>query len=65
MDADHVPEAIRLYGRATALRPNWSEGWWHLGTLFFDAGRFHEARDAFEHFVSVERKQPGPGFAML
>lgn len=65
MDADQVPEAIRLYGRATALRPSWSEGWWHLGTLFFDAGRFHEARDAFEHFVSVERKQPGPGFAML
>lgn len=65
MDADHVSEAIRLYTRATALKPNWSEGWWHLGTLFFDAGRFYEARDAFAHFVSVERKQPGPGFAML
>lgn len=65
MDADNVSEAIRLYGRATTLKPNWPEGWWHLGTLFFDAGRFHEARDAFAHFVSVERKQPGPGFAML
>lgn len=65
MDADHVPEAIRLYTRATARKPNWPEGWWHLGTLFYDAGRFHEARDAFAHFVSVERKQPGPGFAML
>ena len=65
MDADQIPEAIRLYGRATTLRPNWSEGWWHLGTLFFDAGRFNDARDAFAHFVSVERKQPGPGFAML
>ena len=65
MDADHGPEAIRLYTRATILKPNWPEGWWHLGTLFFDAGRFYEARDAFAHFVSVERKQPGPGFAML
>jgi len=65
MDADHGPEAIRLYTRATTLRPNWSEGWWHLGTLFFDAGRFTEARDAFAHFVTTERKQPGPGFAML
>lgn len=65
MDADQIPEAIRLYGRATTLKPNWSEGWWHLGTLFFDAGRFNDARDAFAHFVSVERKQPGPGFAML
>ena len=65
MDADHASEAIRLYTRATKLKPAWSEGWWHLGTLFFDAGRFHEAQDAFTHFVFVERKQPGPGFAML
>jgi tetratricopeptide (TPR) repeat protein len=65
MQADRIPEAIGLYKRATKLRPNWSEGWWHLGTLLFDAGRFPDARDAFAHFVSVEREQPGPGFAML
>lgn len=65
MDAERMPEAIQLFTRATTLQPDWSEGWWHLGTLFFDAGRFHEARDAFVHFVSIERKQPGPGFAML
>ena len=65
LNADRIPEATRLYERATKLRPNWSEGWWHLGTLFFDAQRFGEARDAFAHFVSTERKQPGPGFAML
>jgi len=65
MDADHISEAIRLYTRATALQPNWPEGWWHLGTLLFDGGRFTEARDAFAHFVSVELKEPGPGFAML
>jgi tetratricopeptide (TPR) repeat protein len=65
MAAGRIPDAIRLYRRATELRPSWSEGWWHLGTLFFDGGRFSEARDAFAHFVSVERKQPGPGFAML
>src|SRR5437016_8293626 len=65
LDADRIPQAIRLYARATKLRANWSEGWWHLGTLLFDARRFGEARDAFAHFVSTERKQPGPGFAML
>ena len=65
MDSERVPEAIRLYDRATKLRPDWPEGWWHLGTLLFDARRFKEARDAFAHFSSVERKQPGPGFAML
>jgi len=65
MDSERVPEAIRLYDRATKLRPDWPEGWWHLGTLLFDAGRFREARDAFAHFVAIERQQPGPGFAML
>ena len=65
MEADQVPEAIGLYNRATKLRPNWSEGWWHLGTLLFDSGRFEEAQDAFAHFLATERKQPGPGFAML
>lgn len=65
LDADHVPEAIRLYQRATKLRPDWPEGWWHLGTLLFDSRRFLEARDAFAHFTTIEREQPGPGFAML
>ncbi len=65
MDSERVPEAIRLYDHATKLRPDWPEGWWHLGTLLFDAGRFREARDAFARFASIERNQPGPGFAML
>jgi tetratricopeptide (TPR) repeat protein len=65
MSAEQIPEAIRLYGRAVKLRPNWSEGWWNLGTLTFDAGRFDEARNAFEHFLTTEREQRGPGFAML
>jgi len=65
LEGDRIPEAIRLYAHATKLRPGWSEGWWHLGTLLFDAQRFAEARDAFAHFVSAEKKQPGPGFGML
>ena len=65
MEANRVPDAIRLYRRATTLRPEWPEGWWHLGTLLFDAGNFSEARDVFARFVSIERRQPGPGFAML
>jgi len=65
LEAEQVPEAIRLYSRATALRPAWSEGWWHLGTLQFDSGHFLEARNAFQHFVSTEHREPGPGFGML
>lgn len=65
MTEDRVPEAIRLYIRATSMRPTWSEGWWHLGTLEFDSGHFAEAHDAFGHFVTSEHREPGPGFAML
>jgi len=62
---NQIPQAIRLYQQATALRPSWSEGWWYLGTMFFDSNQIAKARDAFLHFVSVEHRQPGPGFGML
>lgn len=65
MDANHIPQAMRFFERATALRPSWSEGWWYLGTMSFDAGHLNKARNAFLHFVSVEHREPGPGFGML
>ena len=65
MQAGHAAEAVRLFRRAVALRPGWAEGWWFIGTTSFDAGKFTVAKDAFQHFVSVEHKQPGPGFGML
>src|ERR1035441_7674506 len=64
MEAERVDEAIDLYGRATRVRPGWSEGWWHLGTLLYDQERFAESRDAFTHFVGNTPKA-GPGFAMI
>jgi tetratricopeptide (TPR) repeat protein len=65
MDAGNTADAIRLYDQATALRPTWSEGWWYLGTIAFDAGQYSKAQSAFVHFVYVEHAQPGPGFGML
>jgi tetratricopeptide (TPR) repeat protein len=65
MDANQTEEAISLYEQAVALRPSFSEGWWELGTTFFDEGQMVKAHDAFLRFVSVEHRQPGPGFGML
>jgi len=65
MDANQTEEAISLYEQAVELRPTWSEGWWELGTTFFDEGQIPKAHDAFVHFVAVEHRQPGPGFGML
>jgi tetratricopeptide (TPR) repeat protein len=64
LEADRVEDAVALYGRAVALRPQWSEGWWRLGTLLYDQGKFQQARDAFQHFTGVEKKA-GAGFGML
>src|SRR3954465_3936265 len=65
MELDRVPEAINLFQRAVKLRPDWAEGWWHLGTLLFDSGHFLDARAAFVHFVAQEHRQQGPGYGML
>ena len=62
--ADHVQEAIDLYREAVRLRPAWSEGWWELGSLFYDQDRFPEAETAFRSFVAKTAK-PGPGYAFL
>lgn len=43
MDANQTDEAINLYEQAVTLRPSWSEGWWDLGTTFFDQGQIPKA----------------------
>ncbi len=62
--SDHLPQAIRLYRQAVSLRPAWSEGWWWLGTIFYEQDRFSEARDAFARFVTVT-PNPAPAYAFL
>lgn len=57
-------DAIRLYGRALALRPNWQEGRWYRSTLLYEKERFAEARDDLRQFVAME-PQAGPGWAVL
>ena len=58
-DASRDGEAIAAYQAALALRPDWDEGLWYLGTLLYQSGRRDEADAAFGRFL--ERKpQPGP-----
>jgi tetratricopeptide (TPR) repeat protein len=63
-EADRVQEAIDLYTKGVGLRPRWREGWWALGSLFYDQDRFAEAESAFRHFVAVTPKA-GPAYAFL
>ena len=52
--AGRVDEAIVLYERAAALQPSWTEGYWTLGTIYYDADCHHECRDAFAQVVTQE-----------
>jgi len=54
-DARRLEESIALYQEAVRLRPSWVEGYWHLGTAFYELDRYADARDAFARVV---RSQP-------
>lgn len=57
-------EALRLYGQALAAVPTWEEGWWHVGTIHYDADRFGPCRDSFRKLTSLNPKM-ARGFAFL
>lgn len=42
-DAGHSDEAISDYSRALTLRPGWTEGWWDLGAMQYQANHYAEA----------------------
>lgn len=62
--ADRVGDAIKLYAEGVRLRPQWSEGWWALGSLLYDQDHFSEAETAFRRFAASTRKA-GPAYAFL
>lgn len=55
---------MKLYRRALALDPKWAEGWWSLGTLYYDGDKYAEAELAFGKVVALDPKQ-GTAHAML
>lgn len=64
-EADQVPQAIGLYQQALQLKPDWPEGWFYLGTLFYDSDRYAEAQPAFAHSVQLEDRPAGWAFLGL
>jgi len=50
-EANRLDEAIALYLKAVTLKPDWSEGWFHLGTMSYELGRPEQARDAFRRVL--------------
>jgi tetratricopeptide (TPR) repeat protein len=49
--------AIQMYRRGTALRSSWAEGWWNLGTIYYERKHWQSAADAFRRVTSLNPKQ--------
>ena len=50
-DAGNAAAAIEAYKHAVALRPDWAEGWWNVGTLNYNTDRYAEGAEAFQKLV--------------
>ncbi len=63
-NANDLPKAIDLYQKALKLNSRWKEGWWYLGTLYYDGNQYSEGVDAFKNLVELDRSL-GTAWAML
>jgi tetratricopeptide (TPR) repeat protein len=62
--ASRLDEAIEFYTRALKIRPNWPDGWWYLGAIFYENDRYQEAQDAFNNLITLDEKK-GQAWGML
>ncbi|MGH9834853.1 MAG: tetratricopeptide repeat protein [Blastocatellia bacterium] len=62
--AGRLNEAVEHYISALKIRPDWVEGWWHVGTILYDGDHYEAARDAFRNLTALDSKK-GPAWALL
>ena len=53
-ESEQTDEAIRLYQQVVRTKPAYAEGWWYLGTLFYEADQYAEGRAAFRHVTGLK-----------
>ncbi len=63
-DSNQLDQAIVLYKKALAIRPEWAEGWWSLGTIEYDRNNYRSAATAFRQLIPLAPKD-GTAYAML
>jgi tetratricopeptide (TPR) repeat protein len=57
---NRLDEAIALYRKALAVRPNWADGWWSLGTIRYDRGEYEKAATAFRKVIALQPDKGTP-----
>jgi tetratricopeptide (TPR) repeat protein len=63
-EAGRLDEAVTLYNNALRLKPTWAEGWWYLGSIFYDRDRYVEGREALRNLLALQPKN-GPAWALI
>jgi tetratricopeptide (TPR) repeat protein len=63
-EANHLPEAVKLYREALEINPKWQAGWWFLGTILYDTNQYTGCRDALGHFVEL-KTDAAPAWGIL
>lgn len=63
-DANRNEDAMGLYQKALKLNPRWGEGWWYLGTLYYEGDRYPECVTAFHNLAGLDAEY-GAAWGML
>jgi tetratricopeptide (TPR) repeat protein len=63
-DENRVDAAIDSYRQALALKPEWDEGLWYLGTLLYEKENYFEACTVLRNFLA-RNPQNASGWALL
>src|SRR5271170_1419830 len=63
-EAGRPDQAIEDYTRAVALRPDWAEGWWYLGTMQYDRDHYPEAIPPLQKLAQLS-PDLGPAWSFL
>lgn len=56
-------EAIYLYQKAVKMDPKWSDGWWFLGSLQYQASAYGSATQALSHYIDL-MPNAAPAYAL-
>ncbi len=54
--ASRDTDALRLYKSALRLKPAWTDGWWNVGSIFYEREDFAAARDALRKLIALDKK---------
>jgi len=63
-DENHLEEATALYQKGLAIRPQWKDGWWSLGTIQYDLDHYADAARSFQRLIILDPRN-GTAHAML